>query len=118
MGFFRFRKVLSLGRFLKLNLSKTGVSASVGRPGATLNVRKDRVDGTVGVPGTLILNTRITAMMLARQMSAMPGVSPWQKRPVADSLTSRCSTAANPVPNHCVCQARQAASSKPAVPVR
>ena len=52
MGFFRFRKVLSLGRFLKLNLSKTGVSASVGRPGATLNVRKDRVDGTVGVPGT------------------------------------------------------------------
>ena len=52
MGFFRFRKVLSLGRFLKLNLSKTGVSASVGRPGATLNVRKDRVDGTGGVPGT------------------------------------------------------------------
>ncbi len=52
MGAFRFRKVLSLGRFLKLNLSKTGLSASVGRPGATLNVRKDRVDGTVGVPGT------------------------------------------------------------------
>jgi hypothetical protein len=52
MGSFRFRKVISLGRFLKLNLSKTGLSASVGRPGATLNVRKDRVDGTVGVPGT------------------------------------------------------------------
>jgi hypothetical protein len=52
MGFFRFRKVVSLGRFVKLNLSKTGASVSVGRPGATLNVRKDRVDGTVGVPGT------------------------------------------------------------------
>jgi hypothetical protein len=52
MGSFRFRKVVSLGRFLKLNLSKTGASVSVGRPGATLNVRKDRVDGTVGVPGT------------------------------------------------------------------
>jgi len=52
MGFFRFRRTIPLGRFLRLNVSKTGVSASVGRPGATLNVRKDRVDGTVGVPGT------------------------------------------------------------------
>jgi Protein of unknown function (DUF4236) len=52
MGSFRFRKVVSLGRYLKLNLSKTGASVSVGRPGATLNVRKDRVDGTVGLPGT------------------------------------------------------------------
>ncbi|NBV79904.1 MAG: DUF4236 domain-containing protein, partial [Verrucomicrobia bacterium] len=38
MGSFRFRKVVSLGRYLKLNLSKTGASVSVGRPGATLNV--------------------------------------------------------------------------------
>ena len=52
MGYFRFRKVVSLGKFFKINISKTGVSASVGRPGATLNVKKDRVDGTVGLPGT------------------------------------------------------------------
>jgi len=52
MGFFRFRKVIPLGRFLRLNLSKTGTSLSVGRPGATVNVRKDRVDGTVGIPGS------------------------------------------------------------------
>jgi hypothetical protein len=52
MGSFRFRKVIALGRFLKVNVSKTGLSASVGRPGATLNVRKDRLDATVGVPGT------------------------------------------------------------------
>jgi hypothetical protein len=51
MGRFRFRKTIPFGRFFRLNVSKTGVSASVGRPGATLNVRKDRVDGTVGVPG-------------------------------------------------------------------
>lgn len=52
MGSFRFRRTISLGRFLRLNVSKTGTSVSVGRPGATINVRKDRVDGTVGVPGT------------------------------------------------------------------
>jgi hypothetical protein len=52
MGFFRFRRAIPLGRFFRLNVSKTGVSASVGRPGATVNIRKDRVDGTVGVPGT------------------------------------------------------------------
>jgi hypothetical protein len=52
MGYFRFRKVVSLGKFLKINISKTGVSASVGRPGATLNIKKDRVDGTLGLPGT------------------------------------------------------------------
>ena len=52
MGFFRFRKVIPLGRFFRINVSKTGTSLSVGRPGATVNVRKDRVDGTVGVPGS------------------------------------------------------------------
>jgi hypothetical protein len=52
MGFFRFRKVISLGKFLRINLSKTGASLSAGRPGATVNIRKDRVDGTVGVPGS------------------------------------------------------------------
>ena len=52
MGFFRFRKTIPLGKFFRINLSKTGTSLSAGRPGATINVRKDRVDGTVGVPGS------------------------------------------------------------------
>jgi hypothetical protein len=52
MGYFRFRKIVPLGKFLRINISKTGVSASVGRPGATLNIKKDRVDGTVGLPGS------------------------------------------------------------------
>lgn len=52
MGFFRFRKIIPLGKFLRINVSKTGASLSVGRPGATVNVRKDRVDGTVGLPGS------------------------------------------------------------------
>jgi len=52
MGSFRFRKVIPLGKLFRINLSKTGTSLSVGRPGATVNVRKDRVDGTVGIPGS------------------------------------------------------------------
>ena len=52
MGSFRFRKLIPLGTFLRINVSKTGASLSVGRPGATVNVRKDRVDGTVGIPGS------------------------------------------------------------------
>lgn len=52
MGFFRFRKTIPLGKFFRINVSKTGASLSAGRPGATINVRKDRVDGTVGLPGS------------------------------------------------------------------
>ena len=52
MGFFRFRKTISLGKLLRINVSKTGASVSAGRPGATINIRKDRIDGTVGVPGS------------------------------------------------------------------
>jgi hypothetical protein len=52
MGFFRFRKTIPLGKFLRINVSKTGASLSAGRPGATINVRKDRVDGTAGIPGS------------------------------------------------------------------
>ena len=52
MGSFRFRKVIPLGKLFRINVSKTGTSLSVGRPGATVNVRKDRVDGTVGIPGS------------------------------------------------------------------
>jgi len=52
VGFFRFRKTIPLGRFFRFNVSKAGASLSAGRPGATINVRKDRVDGTVGIPGS------------------------------------------------------------------
>ena len=82
MGFFRFRKVIPLGRFFRINVSKTGTSLSVGRPGATVNVRKDRVDGTVGVPGSGLsykerLSNRgcasvvVFALMLASSLAAV-----------------------------------------------
>ena len=51
MGF-RFRKTIGLGKGLRLNLSKSGVSFSAGRPGATINVGSRGASGTVGLPGT------------------------------------------------------------------
>lgn len=49
----RFRKTIPvLSKFLRLNVSKSGVSVSAGVPGATVNVNENGVMGTVGVPGT------------------------------------------------------------------
>jgi len=52
MGF-RFRRSFKIVPGVRLNVSKSGLSTSIGRPGATLNVggkRGPRV--TVGLPGT------------------------------------------------------------------
>lgn len=51
MGF-RFRRSLRIFPGLRLNLSKTGVSASVGVQGATINLGRKGIRGTVGVPGS------------------------------------------------------------------
>jgi hypothetical protein len=51
MGF-RFRKSIKLFPGVRLNLSKGGMSTSIGRPGATINIGKRGVRGTVGLPGT------------------------------------------------------------------
>ena len=41
-----------------MNVSKSGVSTSIGKPGATLNVNKDGVQGTAGIPGTGVSVTK------------------------------------------------------------
>lgn len=48
----RFRKIFSLGKGFRINLSKRGMSASIGNPGGTLNIGKRGVRPTVGLPGT------------------------------------------------------------------
>ncbi len=52
MGYFRFRKTFSLLPGVRVNLSKTGLSTSVGGNGATLNVGHGKRNVTLGVPGT------------------------------------------------------------------
>ncbi|MBU3549475.1 DUF4236 domain-containing protein [Polynucleobacter sp. P1-05-14] len=48
----RLQKRITLFKGLSLNLSKTGASISVGTRGARLNIRGDKVTGSVGLPGT------------------------------------------------------------------
>ncbi|MBX7132190.1 MAG: DUF4236 domain-containing protein [Fimbriimonadaceae bacterium] len=51
MGF-RFQKRIRIFKGLTLNLSKSGSSWTVGGPGASVNLRGDKVTGSVGIPGT------------------------------------------------------------------
>jgi len=51
MGF-RFRKSIKLFPGIRINLSKSGVSTSVGVPGATVNFSDKGTRTTVGLPGT------------------------------------------------------------------
>jgi hypothetical protein len=51
MGF-RFRRSIRLGKGLRINLSKSGASLSVGRHGATMNLEPKGKKVTVGLPGT------------------------------------------------------------------
>lgn len=48
----RFRRSLPLGKFLRLNISKTGASISVGPRGASVNVGPRGVTRNIGLPGT------------------------------------------------------------------
>ena len=52
MGYFRFRKTISILPGVRINLSKTGVSGSLGGHGATVNVGKKGEQVTLGIPGT------------------------------------------------------------------
>ncbi|WP_045836949.1 DUF4236 domain-containing protein [Hyphomicrobium sp. 99] len=52
MGYFRFRKTISILPGVRINLSKTGVSGSLGGHGATVNVGKNGEQVTLGIPGT------------------------------------------------------------------
>jgi hypothetical protein len=56
MGF-RFRKTIKLFPGVKLNLSKSGISTSIGGRGATINVGKHGTKATIGIPGTGISYT-------------------------------------------------------------
>ena len=51
MGF-RFRKSIKLLPGIKLNFSKSGVSTTLGKAGASINISGRGTRGTVGIPGT------------------------------------------------------------------
>jgi len=51
MGF-RFRRTIRILPGVRLNISKGGISTSIGRPGATINIGRTGTRATVGLPGT------------------------------------------------------------------
>lgn len=48
----RFRKSLKLAPGVKINVSKSGISSTVGTKGATVNVGKDGAYANLGIPGS------------------------------------------------------------------
>jgi hypothetical protein len=80
MGF-RFQKRIRIFKGLTLNLSKSGTSWTVGGPGASVNVRGDKVIGTVGAPGTG-LSYRQTLLNGYAQAGGEPsGGEPYRGKP-------------------------------------
>ena len=68
MGF-RFRKSIKAAPGARVNLSKSGISASLGKPGATVNIGKAGVRGAVGVPGTGLSYSKTLAAAKPRPLA-------------------------------------------------
>lgn len=77
MGF-RYRKSITIFPGVKINLSKTGVSTSVGGKGATVNVgTTGRRTLTLGIPGTGMsyqLPLGIGAVVLVAILAVLAGI--------------------------------------------
>lgn len=52
----RFRKRISIGKIVRVNLSKSGASLTVGIPGASVNIGKRGAYVNTGIPGTGLYN--------------------------------------------------------------
>lgn len=96
MGF-RYRKTIKIMPGVKLNLSKSGVSTSLGRRGATVNIGHGRVKSTVGLPGTGMSyskstskNTRSHNAAAVRQQTARAAQPklPKEDRQVLEAISS------------------------------
>lgn len=55
----RFQKRIKIFPGLTINLSKSGVSTSIGPKGATVNLKRGRSKLTVGLPGTGLSHTEM-----------------------------------------------------------
>ena len=70
----RFRKRIKIIPGIWLNLSKRGVSTSIGRRGMTVNLKGDQVKTTVGIPGSGISYSETSS---AKRSPARSGLSIW-----------------------------------------
>ena len=57
----RFRKYITIIPGVKINLSKSGVSATIGHKGASVNISKNGTFVNAGIPGTgIFMRERIS----------------------------------------------------------
>jgi len=86
----RFQKRITLFKGLTINLSKTGASVSVGPRGAKLNIRGDRVTGSVGLPGSGIsYRQRLDRPESADHTSHLDPMQEQHQSPVEGDVSSK-----------------------------
>lgn len=76
----RYRRSVKLFPGLKVNLSKTGTSLSVGGRGATMNIGKRGVRRTLSIPGTGISHVTQRSWGSLPSTSPKPTISPSQQQ--------------------------------------
>ena len=75
MGF-RFRRRIRIAPGISLNVSKSGISTSIGGRGATLNISKRGTRTTLGLPGSGISYRSPTRHWDEDDGTAPPGAAP------------------------------------------
>ncbi|RKL62721.1 DUF4236 domain-containing protein [Thermoanaerobacteraceae bacterium SP2] len=69
----RMRKSIGIGKFFRVNLSKSGVGFSVGVPGCRVSVGPDKkVRRTVGIPWMGIYNTEVVGGRTIKKRRTCP----------------------------------------------
>ena len=84
---FRFRKSISFGKGLRLNMSKGGFSWTLGGRGLSLNVGKRGIRPTVGIPGTGVSYTP-SIRKTSKGGKSNANLSYIESEPAVNSLTA------------------------------
>jgi hypothetical protein len=88
LGSFRFRKSVRIMPGVRVNLSKSGVSTSIGAKGATVNVSKKGVRTTVGVPGSGLSYSHLSKAKRASSAASRPAARQTAPTSASDTLTT------------------------------
>jgi len=68
----RYRKRVNIAKGVRLNVSKSGISTTIGRPGASINIGKTGMYLNTGIPGTGVYNRHKIMGGITSSKKAMP----------------------------------------------